>query len=79
MLFRKQSRPFDPTGKATLNLVIGEERSFLTAEDRIFIPSHGPFYTESVVVLTGSKRLERGVDYECLYFMLMLQRLQLKR
>ena len=66
MLFRKQSRPFDPTGKATLNLVIGEGRSFSTAEDRIFIPSHGPFYTESVIVLNGAKRLTRGVDYECL-------------
>lgn len=66
MLFRKQSRPFDPTGKATLNLVIGEERSFSTAEDRIFILSHGSYYTESVVIMDGEKRLTRGVDFKCL-------------
>ena len=66
MLFRKQSRPFDPTGKATLNLVIGEGRTFSTAEDRIFIPSHGPYYTESVVIMDGDKRLMRGVDFKCL-------------
>ncbi len=66
MLFRKKSRPFDPTGKAVLNLVIGEEYSFSNAEDRIFIPSHGPYYTDSVVLVIGNKRLQRGVDYECL-------------
>lgn len=66
MLFRKQSRPFDPTGKAVLNLIVGEERSFSNAEDRIFIPSHGPYYTESLVISVGDKLLLRGVDYECL-------------
>lgn len=68
MLFREHSRPFDPTAKSPLNLIIGEKRHLAELDERVFIPSHGPFYTESVVIRHGSLRLVRGVDFECILF-----------
>ena len=68
MLFREHSRPFDPTAKSPLNLIIGEKRLLAESEERVFIPSHGPFYTESVSIRFGSTRLVRGVDFECILF-----------
>ena len=47
---RPSSRPYDPTARASLNLIVGEVRPLTTTEDYIFIPSHGPFYTENVVI-----------------------------
>lgn len=68
MLFREQSRPFDPTGNAPLNLILAEHRFLAVPNDRIFIPSHGPYYTKSLIVTNGGTPLVRGVDYECILF-----------
>lgn len=68
MLFKEYSRPFDPTGKSLLNLIVGERRDLTGEDERIFIPSHGPFYTDSVVIRDGSLLLQRGIDYECILF-----------
>lgn len=68
MLFREHSRPFDPTAKSPLNLIMGEKRLLAALNERVFIPSHGPFYTDSVVIRHGSLRLVRGVDFECILF-----------
>jgi hypothetical protein len=68
MLFREQSRPFDSTGNSPLNLILAEYRPLETPSDRIFIPSHGPFYTKSLIVTNGGTPLVRGVDYECILF-----------
>lgn len=68
MLFREQSRPFDPTGNALLNLILAEHRPLASPNDRIFIPSHGPYYTKSLLVTNGGVPLVRGVDYECILF-----------
>lgn len=66
MLFKKYSRPFDPTGSSILNLIIGETRQIANADDRIFIPSHGPYYTASLVVMANGSYLKKGVDYNCI-------------
>lgn len=68
MLFREHSRPFDPTGNSALNLIIGEKRHIAELEERVFLPSHGPYYTDSMVVRSGNLRLVRGVDFECILF-----------
>ena len=68
MLFREQSRPFDPTSNSPLNLILAENRPIETPSDRIFIPSHGPYYTKSLIVTNGGTPLVRGVDYECILF-----------
>lgn len=61
---RPSSRPYDPTARSSLNLIIGEERLLATGEDYIFIPSHGPFFTENVVVRSRGLLLQKGKDYE---------------
>lgn len=68
MLFREQSRPFDPTGNALLNLILAEHRQLTSPNDRIFIPTHGPYYTKSLLVTNGGVPLVRGIDYECILF-----------
>lgn len=68
MLFREQSRPFDPTGNAPLNLILAEHHPLAVPNDRIFIPSHGPYYTKSLTVTNGGTPLVRGTDYECILF-----------
>lgn len=63
MSLRRPSRPFDPTAMMTRNLVIGEvlDRNF--DSDPAAIMSHGPFYTSSFVMTSGTKVLTLGVDY----------------
>ncbi len=61
---RPSSRPYDPTARSALNLIIGEVRPLTTAEDYIFIPSHGPFYVENAVVRSKGLLLKKGKDYE---------------
>ena len=61
---RPSSRPYDPTARASLNLIVGEVRPLTTTEDYIFIPSHGPFYTENVVIRSKGLLLKKGKDYE---------------
>lgn len=63
--------PFDPTGKSTKNLVIGETRliSLPPGRVRLFaIPLNGPYFADSLVIKytpnTGQERvLSEGVDY----------------
>lgn len=64
--FREPSRPFDPTAKALQNLVINEHRLLATLDKYIFIPSHGPYYVESLVVRRGGTVLVKDVDYKAL-------------
>lgn len=66
MLFRKPSRPFDPTGRKIQNLVVGEIRPLDKDGKYVFVPSHGPFFTESLVVRVGKKALIRDKDYQVL-------------
>lgn len=61
---RPSSRPYDPTARSSLNLIVGEVHPLLTVEDYIFIPSHGPFFTENVVVRSKGLLLKKGKDYE---------------
>lgn len=68
MLFREYSRPFDPTANSPLNLIIGEKRNLAEDAERVFIPSHGPYYTSSLLVTNGGTPLVRGIDYECVLF-----------
>ena len=61
--------PLDLTAKSARNLVRNEERTFAAYNDRIFVPSGGCFYTETLVVFdkdTG-RRLQPNVDYKCLH------------
>ena len=61
--------PLDLTAKSARNLVRNEERTFTAYNDRIFVPSGGCFYTETLVVFdkdTG-RRLQPNVDYKCLH------------
>lgn len=66
MLFRRPSRPFDPTGRKIQNLVINEIRPLDKDEKYVFVPSHGPFFSESVVVRQGKRVLVRDKDYQVL-------------
>ena len=61
--------PLDLTAKSARNLVRNEERTFAAYNDRVFVPSGGCFYTETLVVFdkdTG-RRLQPNVDYKCLH------------
>lgn len=62
---RISSRPFDPTASTLLNLIVGEHRPLLNIRDYVFIPSHGPFYANTLVVRSGDRILLRGRDYDC--------------
>lgn len=61
---RLSSRPFDPTASTLLNLIVGETHSLVRSDDYIFVPSHGPFYTDSVVVRSKGLVLKLHKDYE---------------
>ena len=61
---RLSSRPYDPTARSVLNLIVGEVRPLTTAEDYIFVPSHGPFYVENAVLRSKGLLLKKGKDYE---------------
>lgn len=66
MLFKPHARPFDPSGRQLQNLIINEYRPLGADHDYIFVPSHGPFYSDSLVITQGSTVLKRGVDYQIL-------------
>lgn len=66
MNFREPSRPYDPTASSLQNLVIAEKRPLGTNEYYIFVPSHGPYYSDSLKVYSGGKLLEREKDYRTL-------------
>lgn len=61
--------PEDLTGTSARNKVTNERREFKNANDRIFVPTAGPFYTESLIVVndTNGKRLEPITQYKCLH------------
>lgn len=61
--------PFDPSGTATSNLIVGEEHLVPATRNRAFALEAGPFYSESVVVRTmpGNVTLTKNVDYRTLY------------
>lgn len=63
MLFKHPSRPYDPTGRAILNFVESEIQEVGTNNERLFVPSHGPFYLNSLTVMDGAVPLVRNVDY----------------
>lgn len=65
MIFKEPSRPFDPTAVSPLNLVVNEEQIVNDENDRLFTPSIGPFYMESVIVYDGTEVLVYGQDYAC--------------
>lgn len=56
---RLSSRPYDPTARSVLNLIVGEVRPLTTAEDYIFVPSHGPFYVENAVLRSKGLLLKK--------------------
>lgn len=66
MNFREPSRPFDPTAMTLHNLIIHEHRPLGDLGQPIFVPSHGPFYSESLAVYSGARLLVRGKDYRTL-------------
>ena len=55
--------PVDLLGTAPSNKVSGEVRVIERNEDRIFIPTGGPFYTKSLKIWAGAKELVAGVDF----------------
>jgi len=59
---------FDPSGKALSNRVTNEFHDLSTDTNRILALSHGPFYTEGLLVtrLSGVS-LVRNIDYKPLY------------
>lgn len=63
MSYRTPSRPFDPTAISVMNLVINEIQELSVLGKYIFIPSHGPFYTESFVAFANGVLLLEGEDY----------------
>lgn len=66
MNFREPSRPFDPTAMSLLNLIIHEKRPLGELGKYIFVPSHGPYYSESLSVYAGARLLVRNKDYRTL-------------
>lgn len=61
--------PYDPTGLAETNLVVGEPHSIPILKNRAFALNAGPFFADSVVVRTqvDNTVLVRDVDYVVLY------------
>lgn len=55
--------PVDLLGTAPSNKVSGESRVIVRNEDRIFIPTGGPFYTKSLKIWSGAQPLTPGVDF----------------
>lgn len=55
--------PVDLLGNAPSNKVSGESRIIVRNEDRIFIPTGGPFYTKSLKIWSGAQPLTPGVDF----------------
>lgn len=61
--------PVDLTGTSARNLIRNEERTMPTQETKIFVPSGGAFYADTLVLFdkdTG-RRLQPLTDYKCLH------------
>lgn len=56
--------PLDLLGTAPSNKISGEVRTIRTNEDRIFIPTGGPFFTSSLKIWAGSTLLTNRQDYD---------------
>lgn len=61
--------PEDLTGTALTNRILNESRVFTTAEERIFVPSGGPFYTSTMAIRNGANNqlLLPNTDYRLLH------------
>lgn len=61
--------PEDLTGTALTNRILNESRVFTTAEERIFVPSGGPFYASTMIVRDGATNqlLQPNTDYRLLH------------
>lgn len=61
--------PEDLTGTALTNRILDESRVFTTAEERIFVPSGGPFYTSTMAIRNGANNqlLLPNTDYRLLH------------
>lgn len=61
--------PEDLTGTALTNRILAESRVFTTAEERIFVPSGGPFYASTMIVRDGATNqlLQPNTDYRLLH------------
>lgn len=71
MLINPLSRPLDLVGDKDINYVQNEVHAIDKIADRIFVPVHGPFYRESMVIIDSvtSKKLKEGVDYIVLHLL----------
>lgn len=56
--------PYDPTGVAKENLVLGEVHTLPPVQNRIIVPRLGAFYADSLVVRHNQKTLVLNKDYE---------------
>lgn len=61
--------PLDLTGLALTNKIVDEEHMILTGADLAFVPSAGPYYTESLVVRNASTNalLQPNVHYKAVH------------
>lgn len=60
--------PKDLTMSLASNHVEREKKLFTTAEDRIFVPDGGPFYSQSLIIKDNNgKVLKPQVEYQLLY------------
>lgn len=74
--------PFDPTGKATTNLVIGEQQILTEANGadyHLIVPKFAPYFVDSLVITLKTpnselKTLVNGVDYLCSHWFIAASR-----
>lgn len=67
MFLRKPSRPFDKTATSIRNLVLDEVQPLANKDNYIFVPSYGPYYTDSVSIKgEDGTLLKQGTDYDLL-------------
>lgn len=59
--------PLDLTAKNPRNEVTGDTRILATSEDKIFVPDGGPFYTDTLIVRSGTRILKPITEYICLH------------
>lgn len=61
--------PLDLTAVSPQNLITGEVRKFITDEDRVFIPSGGPFFVRSLVLRDNQNNVELvpNLDFKILH------------
>ena len=77
-----QVYPFDPTGKATTNLVVGEQQILTEANGidyHLIVPKFAPYFAESLKLTLKTpnneiKTLVEGVDYLCSHWFVAASR-----